>query len=210
VIVDCGRGSRVLKNARQAGISGGTIVLGRGTRGLRNPDWLEDCDVRKEIVLMISNRDTIRAALDRLRQKMGLERPHHGIAFVLSVRDVLGSAHCRVDRTHLREGSEATMVQAIFVIVDKGLAESAVEAAEAAGARGATILNARGAGVHETSRLFSMEIEPEREIVLVLSDAASCPAIAQAVRDALRMDEPGRGFLFVVDVRETVGLFGPG
>ena len=102
------------------------------------------------------------------------------------------------------------MVQAIFVIVDKGLAESAVEAAEAAGARGATILNARGAGVHETSRLFSMEIEPEREIVLVLSDAASCPAIAQAVRDALRMDEPGRGFLFVVDVRETVGLFGPG
>lgn len=45
-----------------------------------------------------------------------------------------------------------------------------MEAAASAGARGGTIINARGSGIHETNRLFSMQIEPEKEMVVILSE----------------------------------------
>ena len=98
--------------------------------------------------------------------------------------------------------------QAIFAIVDKGYAETVVEAAEKAGARGATVVNARGAGIHETARLFSMEIEPEKEIVLILAETALCGAITDAVQAAIGLDEPGRGILFSLDVRQAHGSVG--
>lgn len=99
------------------------------------------------------------------------------------------------------------MQQAIFVVVDKGFAELVVSAAEGAGARGATVINGRGAGVHETSKLFSMEIEPEKEIVLIIAKVEFVDAIAMAINDAAKMNEPGNGILFVVDIKKSHGLF---
>ncbi len=59
-------------------------------------------------------------------------------------------------------GAKNTMYDAIFVVVDKGKAEFVVEAANEAGAKGGTIIHARGAGEYEIEKIFSMEIEPEK------------------------------------------------
>lgn len=99
------------------------------------------------------------------------------------------------------------MQQAIFVIVDKGLAETVVSSAETAGAKGATVINGRGAGVHETSKLFSMEIEPEKEIVLIIAKVECIGAITDAISKAAHLDEPGQGILFVVDIQKSYGSF---
>ena len=98
------------------------------------------------------------------------------------------------------------MQQAIFVVVDKGLAELVVKAAEKAGARGATVINGRGAGIHETSKLFSMEIEPEKEIVLIIAKREFVDSITSSINNAVNLDEPGRGILFIVDIQKAYGL----
>ena len=82
-----------------------------------------------------------------------------------------------------------------------------IDAATEAGAKGGTIINARGSGIHETSKVFSMEIEPEKEIVLILSRTESTDAIAAAIRDKLKIDEPGNGIIFIQDVNRTYGLY---
>jgi hypothetical protein len=51
-----------------------------------------------------------------------------------------------------------------------------------------------------------MEIEPEKEIVLMLISTASYGNIISALRDRMKIDEPGQGILFVQDVKETYGL----
>ena len=99
------------------------------------------------------------------------------------------------------------MYQAIYVIVKKGEAERAVEAAQAAGAKGGTIINARGAGRHETTRVFLMDIEPEKEILLILSEGSSTDAIVEAVSREMELSVPGNGVIFVQDISRTYGLY---
>lgn len=210
VIVDHELGSKVLRIARQSGITGGTIMLAHGTVGHRYPKWFDDYEVRKEIVLMIANRPVAEQAVEKLIQTMKLNRPNHGIAFTMSVANLLGSAYCSMAAQTIEEGAAKTMEQAIFVIIDRGEAETVVSAAELAGARGATVINGRGAGVHETSKLFSMEIEPEKEIVLILARRDSVDAITDSIVERAHINEKGKGFLFVVDVQKAYGLFDKG
>jgi len=207
VIVNAGQGSKALKQGRLAGITGGTILLGRGTAGKHSLLWSDENEIRREIVMMIADEDRIQKAIVNLQQTLKLGRPFHGIAFSIRVCGLLGSSVCRTNLTLETEDDDLDMQKAVFAVVDKGLAETIVEAAEKAGAHGATIINARGAGIHETSRLFSMAVEPEREIVLIIDDSTRMPAIIEAIRLAADLDQPGHGILFAVDVDQAIGLF---
>lgn len=99
------------------------------------------------------------------------------------------------------------MYQAITVIVERGKAEDVIDAAVKAGSKGGTIIKARGSGIHETSKLFTMDIEPEKEIVLILSEADKTDAIVESIRKDMKIDEPGQGILYVQEVSKTYGLY---
>jgi nitrogen regulatory protein PII len=206
VIVDNGKGSRVLKLSRQCGIGGGTICLGEGAVGSQMKSWLEITARRKEIVFMVVSDEQLLRTLPQLNKNLKLNKPNHGIAFTIPVSGLYGSRNCGPGSLANERTSEK-MQKAIFVIVDRGDAETVIEAAESAGARGATIINARGAGIHETSKLFAMTVEPEKEIVLIITEGARSESIATAVRSATGLDKPGKGILFVVDVDNTMGLY---
>jgi len=86
------------------------------------------------------------------------------------------------------------------------LAEDVLEAAKSAGSTGGTVIHGRGSGVHEKAKLFNIEIEPEKEIVLILSETAKTDYIVEAIKEKLNIDKPGAGILFVLDVNRTSGL----
>jgi len=52
-----------------------------------------------------------------------------------------------------------------------------------------------------------MDIEPEKEIVLILSEADKTDAIVESIRRDMKIDEPGQGILFVQEVSKTYGLY---
>jgi nitrogen regulatory protein PII len=205
VIVNFGLGSKALSQARRSGVTGGTIMLGRGTVENRWLRFLELTDVRKEIVLMVSEESISRAALDAIDHKLHFSKPNHGIAFTMPIGEVIGMAGHDADFKS-EDGGRESVYKAIFVIVDKGRGETVMDVAREAGARGGTIINARGSGIHETATFLNMEIEPEKEIVLMLISTASYGNIITALRDRMKIDEPGQGILFVQDVKETYGL----
>jgi nitrogen regulatory protein P-II 1 len=60
----------------------------------------------------------------------------------------------------------------IVTIVRKGWGEAILEATMAAGAHGGTIIPARGIGKNEQQRVFGIQIEPEKEVVLTLVPGA--------------------------------------
>ena len=99
------------------------------------------------------------------------------------------------------------MYHSITVIVDKGKAEQVVEVATKAGAQGGTVINGRGSGIHETSKVFSMDIEPEKEIVLILSKAEMTESIVSSIAKEMQIDMPGNGIVYVQDVNRTYGLY---
>lgn len=99
------------------------------------------------------------------------------------------------------------MYQAITVIVDRGKAEDVMDAAVAAGSKGGTIINARGSGIHETSRVFMMDIEPEKEIVLIVARRDRVDDIVESIDRKMQLEEPGNGILYVQDVKKTYGIY---
>ena len=207
IIVNYGLGSKVLHIAKQHGISGGSVFLGKGTVHNRILQFLALSDVRKEIVWMISDTQTGTRVLHELDKEFKFDKPNHGIAFTTSVSNVIGARKYKKEIRNARRKGADHMYHNITVVVDKGKAEYAIEAATQAGSRGGTIINARGSGIHETSKLFSMDIEPEKEIVMILSEEDKTQAIVDAIRTQLKIDEPGNGIIYIQDVNETYGLY---
>ncbi len=207
VIVNFGLGSKVIRVGKQNGVCGGTVFMGRGTVKNRFLELLEMTDARKEIAIMLTEKCTVDPVLEALDAKFGLSKPHHGIAFTTPVVSVLGMRHCKCSNDKNERGENPTMYQSIFVVVDKGKAETVIEAATSAGSRGGTIINARGSGIHETSKLFSMDIEPEKEIVLILTESRLTDATTAAIKEKLELDKPGNGIIFVHDVSRTHGVY---
>lgn len=94
----------------------------------------------------------------------------------------------------------------IVTIVRKGWGSTVLDAAVAAGSRGATVLFGRGAGVNEQERIFGMAIEPEKEIVLTVVPTEKVDRILDAIIEAVGLEEPGRGIAFVMPVDRVAGI----
>jgi len=206
VIVNSGIGSKVMKIAKSCEVSGGTIFLGKGSTKNHILELLDLTDVRKEVVLFLAKEQIAKNALAELNKKLKFNKPNHGIAFTSSVGEIIGTRSCNVKNIESR-GAENIMYNAIFTIVDRGNAESVIDAAVVAGSEGGTIVNARGSGIHEKSMLFSMTVEPEKEIVLILSEKEKTEAILKSIKENLEIEKPGNGVMFVIDTNETYGIF---
>jgi nitrogen regulatory protein PII len=206
VIINQGLGSKVLHKAKEKGIHGGTIYYGLGT--VRHPllNLLALYDEQKEIVLMGGESHTVNQVIEHLNQSFKFHKPNHGIMFRINSCRMLGS---RFNDCSEREQSREVkqMYHIITTIVDKGRGEDVVSASKNAGAKGGTIINARGSGVNETSRIFNIEIEPEKEIVMIITKAEHSNEIIDRIREELHIDEPGQGILFVQEAAEVHGLF---
>ncbi len=207
VIVNCGAASTVLQNARRFRLPGGTVLLGRGT--VRHPllETLALNEAKKEVVLLAAPQEEGLRFAQALSAELKFHKRSHGVAFVTEIAAVWGSHAIACGEKNLGKEERITMYQSVFVIVDKGKAELAVDAATRAGATGATIIGARGSGIHETGTLFHMHVEPEKEIVLMVLKRETAQAVAAAVKDALAIEEPGNGILFVHDVSSVFGLY---
>lgn len=94
----------------------------------------------------------------------------------------------------------------IVTIVKKGWAEKIISAAKCAGARGGTIVQGRGVGVHEQKKLLGIPIEPEKEIILTLVHKDKVTAVLKEIVEAGQLEKPGTGIGFVLDVEKVVGI----
>ena len=209
VIVNLGLGSKVLKIAKKQGVTGGTIYLGRGTVQSKLLNLFAISEIRKEIVMMLTTSNVARKTMDAIYQELHLEKPNHGIAFTTSVSMLAGTRNVGeiVDKKIVQRSEVTSMYQNIIIIVDKGKAENVMEAAKKAGAKGGTIINARGSGIHETTKLFAMDIETEKEKVMILSEEQYTKGIVDKIYEELEIDKPGNGIIFVQDVLQTYGIY---
>jgi len=97
-------------------------------------------------------------------------------------------------------------MELIVAIVERGKGNGVAKAAAEAGAGGATIYPARGAGEHTISFFGNLKVDPGKEVVWILTDDDKANAIFEAVSAAAQTDKKGRGFAFTVPVRRVAGL----
>ena len=94
----------------------------------------------------------------------------------------------------------------IVSIVRKGWGDSILEATMKAGAHGGTILPGRGIGRNEQMRVFGIQIEPEKEIVLTVVPAGMKDAMLAEIQQAADLNKPGHGLAFVLPLEKVIGV----
>lgn len=96
--------------------------------------------------------------------------------------------------------------ECILCIVNAGFSENVMDAAKAAGARGGTILHARGTGAKEAETFFGITVQEEKEMVMILVPAEIKADVLHTLYHAVGLNTPGQGIAFSLPVDEVVGI----
>lgn len=96
--------------------------------------------------------------------------------------------------------------EVIFAIVNSGFAEEAMAVAREQGARGGTILNARGVAREQEAAFFGIAIHPEKEILMLVVEKSVRNNILNALYTTMGMDKKAQGIVFSLPVSDVAGL----
>jgi nitrogen regulatory protein PII len=94
----------------------------------------------------------------------------------------------------------------IMAFVKPSITDSVVDAMKKEGATGATIIPARGTGVHEATSFFGLSIEDQTDIIVFLVEEHVVENLIKVIQLAGKFDEPGTGIAFVLPVEHVAGL----
>ncbi len=94
--------------------------------------------------------------------------------------------------------------EVIIAIVNSGFAEVAMEVARSCGARGGTILNARGVVGEEAAAFFGITLHAEKEMLMIVVDKTIRDEILNALYK--QMDKKSQTFAFSLPVSDVAGL----
>ena len=96
--------------------------------------------------------------------------------------------------------------EVIFAIVNSGFAEDVMEVARQQGARGGTILNARGVAKEEAAAFFCIAIHSEKEILMMVVEKSIRDDVLNAIYKEMGMDKKAQGIAFSLPVSDVAGL----
>ena len=96
--------------------------------------------------------------------------------------------------------------EVIFAIVNSGYAEEVMDVARENGARGGTILNARGLAREDAAAFFGITLHAEKEIVMIVVEKGIRDAILNAIYKQMGMGKRAQGIAFSLPVSDVAGL----
>ncbi len=102
-----------------------------------------------------------------------------------------------------KEITVLTDVALVTCIVQRGLAEDIIKAAQDVGAQGATVYYARGGGVRERLGVLGLAIEVEKEVINIIVATDQIDRIFEKMYIAGKLDTPGMGFMYVTPLEKA-------
>lgn len=99
-----------------------------------------------------------------------------------------------------------TDYELVVCIVNAGFSETVMSAAKEQGARGGTVIHARGTAAKEAEEIFHITIQPDKEIVLIVVPQKIRDNVLHAVYQQAGLKTAGQGISFSMPVTNTVGL----
>lgn len=94
----------------------------------------------------------------------------------------------------------------LVAIVERGYCETVMKAAKTAGAKGGTVLHGRGTGSLDATKVLGITIEPEKDIVLIVTDKSIRKDIMKAIYQEVGLTTEGKGIVISLPVEDIIGL----
>ena len=94
----------------------------------------------------------------------------------------------------------------IMCIVNAGYYDEVMKVAKEQGARGGTVISARGTANPEAEKFFNIAVQPEKDIVLIVVPSEIKENLMKALYTEVGLDSPGQGIAFSLPIDDAVGL----
>lgn len=97
----------------------------------------------------------------------------------------------------------------VICIVNEGYTDLVMSAAKKEGARGGTVVRARGTGNSDMEKFFGLVINPEKEMVLIVLDKSIRDKVMQRIYEEAGIHSKGQGICFSLPVNDVLGVSSP-
>jgi len=96
--------------------------------------------------------------------------------------------------------------QLIIALVNPGFSDIIMDAAREQGAKGGTIINARGTGNKEIEKKYGVIITPDKEMIMILVNERIVDDVLSAIYRVAGLASDGQGIAFTIPVDDVTGL----
>ena len=101
---------------------------------------------------------------------------------------------------------EELKFEVIYAILNAGFADQAMVAAREAGAKGGTIIHARGSSNIGVDKKYGLTMTPDKEVLMILATTDEKDKIINAIYTASIKENNHKGIVFSLPVESTVGV----
>ena len=101
---------------------------------------------------------------------------------------------------------EAHKYELVVCIVNAGFSQNVMEAARAAGAKGGTVLRARGSANPESEEFFSINVQPDKEMLMILVPKDIKDDVLKAIYKDCGLGNEAQGIAFSLPVTRTTTI----
>ncbi|MDD6036023.1 MAG: P-II family nitrogen regulator [Lachnospiraceae bacterium] len=197
---------------KQNGIVHMTQMLGHGTASKSILDYLGIEKNEKIVMETVVAAGKVNSLFSGLVSRMGINLPGTGVAMSIPVESIAGSSSMK----YLTEGQEVQAAEEvkmkesayslITVIAEKGCSDMVMDAAREAGAKGGTVVHAKGTGKESETKFFGMSISPEKEMIYIATRKSEKGDIMRAIMEKAGPHTDAGAVVFSLPVEDIVGL----
>jgi nitrogen regulatory protein PII len=190
------------------------VASGFGTIGRKIYEILGYDGLKKTVFLSVQTDTMTKYLLKQIDRHIDFSKPGTGIAFTINVSSInsILSKICAQAEENLKLGSEDMALTSkepyhlIITIVNSGFFDQVMSAAKKAGADGGTVVHARGLGSKEAQKYLGITIQPEKDLVLILTPKDKKLPIMESIMHEVGLNTAGAGICFSLPVDSAIGV----
>lgn len=230
------RTEKFMSIAKEEHLRDGISLIGKGTVSSHILNILGVKSGKRIITDILVEKERAAEILDHVSERLMLNEADRGIAYISSIEletscELEPGAELDHDKEPMRgaelgqgaapepgaeekdkvcsgqlAAEEESMFKKLTVIVNRGMAEDVMDIARRSGVKGGTVLHGRGTGSDQAAKLFGIDIEPEKELVIMIMPCELTEKVVNELFRELRLDIPGNGIVFSESVWDVRGL----
>ena len=188
------------------------IALGQGTAESEVLDVLGLSRSEKAVTLSLVTLETWSAVRRALEREIRIDVPGTGVAFTVPLSSIGGKRELLflTEGQNFRKEEETRMKdterELLIVMSEQGCSELVMDAARSAGARGGTVIHARGTGMERAERFLGISLASEKDVILIVVRTEERDAVMSAVMRDAGMESRAKSIVFSLPVTATAGL----
>lgn len=206
-------GERFMTFYKKNGVRTHMSTLCNGTAQQKTLDYLGLEKTEKMMIISFVSDDIRKKLSHDLVSKMHIDVPGNGIAMAVPMESIGGKTAMDylASGQEIKKGAErdmnATPYTLIVAIAESGCTDIVMDAARSAGARGGTVVHAKGTANDKiTSSFFGVTVASEKEMVYIVSKRQDRDTIMKAIMENAGQHTEAKAVVFSLPVDSVVGL----